>query len=420
MKIIQTFWSKPLFHSNQNVCQNRYQGGWLNYRYFLLSMAYSCLTISRHYPHLELYTDTFGKSLFKDILQLPYYRYHTILDDLSEVDEAFWAFAKVKTYSVQNEPFLHVDNDVFIWHPFPQNIISADVACQSIENIDEFSLTDYHLALDYIRKNVNSAPNIIRDSRCNIAYNMGVFGGNDINFIQQYSKQAVTCFNSMYDAILHSGNLKGKFNVVFEQLLLKEFAQNYQEKVSFLVPNSEIDEILKFSTIETAQYESKYTHCIGQLKKVTYICEQIEFRMKYDFPSYYKRIMSYLDTEQYVFEENTKSMADYLNFCKIYSKINHAVDINDIMTNYEFILNNDCWIEEKDGGHYLNTPKEKSKLTDWRLLLTYFELKTTGMNICKIISNEKDTIKLSFEEIVTNVFHLIMESLYITKCLTVA
>ncbi len=68
MKIIQTFWSKPLFHSNQNVCQNRYQGGWLNYRYFLLSMAYSCLTISRHYPHLELYTDTFGKSLFKDIL----------------------------------------------------------------------------------------------------------------------------------------------------------------------------------------------------------------------------------------------------------------------------------------------------------------------------------------------------------------
>lgn len=96
MKIIQTFWSKPLFHSNQNVCQNRYQGGWLNYRYFLLSMAYSCLTISRYYPHLELYTDTFGKSLFKDILQLPYYRYHTILDDLSEVDEDFGHSLKSK------------------------------------------------------------------------------------------------------------------------------------------------------------------------------------------------------------------------------------------------------------------------------------------------------------------------------------
>lgn len=33
MKIIQSFWSKPLFEANKDSSQNRYNGGWINYRY---------------------------------------------------------------------------------------------------------------------------------------------------------------------------------------------------------------------------------------------------------------------------------------------------------------------------------------------------------------------------------------------------
>ena len=58
MKVIQSFWSKPLLITNEEVHLNRSKGGWLNYRYCLMSMAYNCLTFSKFYPNLELYTDS--------------------------------------------------------------------------------------------------------------------------------------------------------------------------------------------------------------------------------------------------------------------------------------------------------------------------------------------------------------------------
>lgn len=94
MKIIQSFWSKPLFEANKDASQNRYNGGWINYRYCLLSMAYSCLTISRYYPNLELYTDTFGMNLFRDILRLPYHKFHVNLDDIANIDTSLWLMVK--------------------------------------------------------------------------------------------------------------------------------------------------------------------------------------------------------------------------------------------------------------------------------------------------------------------------------------
>lgn len=122
MKIIQSFWTKPLFADEQNIYQNRYNGGWINYRYCLLSMAYSCLTISKVYPELEIYTDDYGLQLLGEELCLPYKVFHADLNAI-DLDPALWAYAKMFTYSLQQESFLHVDNDIFIWGVFPDEII---------------------------------------------------------------------------------------------------------------------------------------------------------------------------------------------------------------------------------------------------------------------------------------------------------
>ena len=110
MKIIQSFWTKPLFADEQNIYQNRYNGGWINYRYCLLSMAYSCLTISKVYPELEIYTDDYGLQLLGEELCLPYKVFHADLNAI-DLDPALWAYAKMFTYSLQQESFLHVDNE---------------------------------------------------------------------------------------------------------------------------------------------------------------------------------------------------------------------------------------------------------------------------------------------------------------------
>lgn len=55
MKIIQSFWSKPLLKSSKESYQNRLNGGWPNLRYALAAMSYSCLTLKRFYENVELY-----------------------------------------------------------------------------------------------------------------------------------------------------------------------------------------------------------------------------------------------------------------------------------------------------------------------------------------------------------------------------
>lgn len=419
MNVIQSFWSKPLFKANSDVSQNRYHGGWINYRYCLLSMAYSCLTISRYYPHLELYTDTFGVKLFRDILKLPYYKFHTNLDDMANVDESLWAYGKIMTYSVQKEPFLHVDNDVFIWQEFPDRVVNADVVCQSLEMIENFSLTDYEVAMEYIKHNLKTAPQIIRKSKCKAAANMGIFGGNNLDFIQQYCQEAQSAFHDMYDGIMCSGDIKGKFNIIYEQLLLTELAEKRHQRISYLIGSIDLDEIVKYSTIETAQYESKYTHCLGQLKRYNYVCEQIEYRLKYEFPSYYDRILSYLDKDGVEYEENIKSMKDYNHFYKIFSRIGKAKDIHEIMTDFEFKLSPNCHIEEESEDYYMNSPYGKYRLTGWCVFLTLFSQANTGEAVCREICREAYLPNLTYEQIFTKVFYLMMESLYITKCLTI-
>lgn len=420
MNIIQSFWSKPLFEANKDASQNRYNGGWINYRYCLLSMEYSCLTISQYYPKIELYTDTFGVNLFRDILKLPYYKFHVNLDDIANIDPSLWAYGKIMTYSTQKEPFLHIDNDIFIWQQFPDRVIDAEVVCQSLEMIDNFSLTDYTSAMDYIKKYIGDAPQIILNSKCKTAANMGIFGGNNLDFIQQYCKESKAFFTDIYDSIMKSGDMKGKFNVIYEQLLLTELAHKHQQKISYLIPNNDIDEIVKYSTIETAQYERKYVHCLGRLKKYNYICEQIEYRLKYEFPIYYNRIISFLNKNQIIYVENIKSMNDYDSFYNIYSRINEAKNISEVMTNFEFKLKPNCHIETIDDNYYMNNSQGKYQLTGWCVFLTLFSHPNTGNSIYQEILKEGYLPHLTPNQIHDNIFYLIMESLYITKCLTVA
>lgn len=72
---------------------------------------------------------------------------------------------KMFTYSLQQESFLHVDNDIFIWGVFPDEIIKARVACQNIEQIVPNSTDDYIRALGYMHKKFKSIPRFFVKAR---------------------------------------------------------------------------------------------------------------------------------------------------------------------------------------------------------------------------------------------------------------
>ena len=119
MNIIQSYWSKPAFHKNQDFSNNRKFGGWLSYKYFLYSLCFSCLTIKRHHKTLDLYTDDDGYDLFINKLKLPYDNVLVILNELNGEDHRLWVLGKLKAILLQDHPFIHVDNDVFLWDSLP-------------------------------------------------------------------------------------------------------------------------------------------------------------------------------------------------------------------------------------------------------------------------------------------------------------
>ena len=169
MRIVQTFWSagrNPLEHSF----------GWLRPEYNLMSWALSLLCLRKHYDEVALYTDEQGKHVLIDLLHLPYTEVNVVYDETLCLPQ-HWAYAKIKTYSLQTKPFLHVDGDVFLPAPIPEDIINAPLIAQNREigtaYYQRMMQRVFHnpdvILPDYVHKGLNDGSLA--------SYNMGVFGG---------------------------------------------------------------------------------------------------------------------------------------------------------------------------------------------------------------------------------------------------
>jgi len=103
-----------------------------------LSWILSCNQLRKYYDEVELYTDSLGYSILIEKLKLPYTKVHIILDELNNYDDNLWALAKIKSYSLMNEPFLHIDGDVFIFEPFNKNLMKTSIITQNIETTSDY------------------------------------------------------------------------------------------------------------------------------------------------------------------------------------------------------------------------------------------------------------------------------------------
>lgn len=189
MKIIQSYWSKPSEETKNKIGRN--SGGWLDKHFHYMSWALSCLKFKEFYSDVELYTDAKGKDFLIDKLKLPYTKVENCLDCLNDYNPLIWAVGKIHTYSLQTAPFIHADNDVFIWKKFGEAFETQLLIAQSFS----YSYPRLKPLLDSIFKELKFIPSAIRndyknenvtDSLC-----VGIVGGNDIAFIQAFSKKCL-------------------------------------------------------------------------------------------------------------------------------------------------------------------------------------------------------------------------------------
>jgi hypothetical protein len=290
MKIIQSFWTGKINHISENSF------GWASSKYNLISWILSINQLRKYYEHVELYTDKLGAEILIDTLKLPYSKVHIVLNELDNYHSDLWAISKIKTYSLQKEPFLHVDGDVFIWKAFPEDLMKADLITQNLEQT-----TDYYRNmwsgiepnLSYIPKELDS----FNSTKNGFACNMGIVGGVDLEFYTSYTEQAfrfVDKNRTDWDKIS-----KNNFNVFFEQLLYYELAKKHTKKINYLFEDIPDDnKYIGFGDFHKVPKEKTYLHLLGNYKrdKPTYKAME-DYVLKF-YPEYYKRLLG-------IFNEHT-------------------------------------------------------------------------------------------------------------------
>lgn len=310
MKIIQSFWGGK----NKSIT-NGY--GWDDYHYNWLSWALSCNQLLKFYNQVELYTDEFGYDVLIRKMKLPYTKVHIVLDELNEIPNHLWAISKIKVYSLQTEPFLHVDGDVFIFAPFPEEIINAELITQNQEITTNYYRNMWKNiipVLDYLPQEMNG----FNSGKNNLAHNMGIFGGNDILFLQDYSKKSL-------DFVFKNKSAWEKiktfnFNVFFEQVLFYECVNLENKKVDVLIKEDIGDnEYTGFADFEQVPDQKTYLHLLGIFKQNNYPCRKMEQYCLRNFPEFIKRVAE-LTPEKYTYLnfdysftilENEKLIAEY-------------------------------------------------------------------------------------------------------------
>ncbi|WP_340077569.1 DUF6734 family protein [Leptobacterium sp. I13] len=361
MKIIQSFWTAGI----KNIAQNNF--GWVSSKYNLISWVLSANQLKKYYSKVELYTDALGAEILIDKLKLPYSKVHIVLDDLSCYHNELWAISKIKTYSLQEAPFLHVDGDVFIWDKFPETLIQAPIIAQNLEKTTSY----YQLMWKGIKDNLLYIPvelESFNNTNSGYACNMGIVGGTDVTFFKTYANKAIRFVDNnkkSWDRIS-----KSNFNIFFEQLLFYEMTKSNDKKVHFLFDEVPSDnEYIGFGDFDKVPEQRTYLHLLGGYKRDSYTYKAMEDYVITHYPEYYKNVIE-IAGEAPIFKKSG------YNFSK--------------QTNKQLVKN------FMDKIH-----KEKTNITEHYLLARDLTSMEIIANISEILAKEEETFfyKLPCNEI---------------------
>lgn len=308
MKIIQSFWT-----GNKNCLKDSY--GWLSPIFNYLSWIISSNQLRCFYDDVTLITDRQGYDILINKLHLPYTDVIVSLDCLNHYNPNLWALAKIKAYQMCKEPFIHVDGDVFIWTRIDECLKNHDLIVQNEETTSDY----YREMWRYVRPAINFMPGEMKRYDLHIdnkAYNMGLFGGYDIDFIQRYTSMAFDFVDKNLEKV---NKLEGSnFNIFFEQVLLYEMALSSNKSIGcFIHENIGDNQYHNFANFDDVPDKRNYLHLLGFYKKQLQVCKKMESFVIKNYPEYYQRLEklfslpTVLESSGFKYTKQESSMLEY-------------------------------------------------------------------------------------------------------------
>jgi len=284
-KIVQTLY----FNNSVDPLVHNFE--WAAPVYHLMGWALSCLQIKKFYGSVTLHANTPAAALLIDTLNLPYDQVHITHDNLILPHHNLWALPKIYTYSLQKEPFLHLDGDVFIFDKFSDDLLTGDLIAQNEE-----VATDYYLETqkELMTHFSYFPPSVDQDFRSDVpikAVNAGILGGNSSSFFKTYCSEA---FKYIYKNVAHLSSINThRFNVFFEQHLFYSLAKNEEIPIKFLIKGIIKDNRYKYlGNFHEVPFARRYLHLLGDFKRDEHTCRQMATTLRDLYPEYYYRIIN--------------------------------------------------------------------------------------------------------------------------------
>jgi len=295
-----------------------------------MSWVMSAHSLRKYYDDVVLYTDTIGKHLLIDTFHLPYTEVCTVFDDFPCLPQ-HWALSKIKTYSMQIKPFIHIDGDIFITEPLPKRVKDAPLVAQN----REIGTIYYRRMMARIleHRNIRLPEYINKGLREDsiASYNMGFFGGTDLDFIHRYCQEVFDFMeeNHMNDASYPHSCVD--CNVFFEQVILAVMTDREGREVTGVLDQPVKDEgYTRTNFCDLDHYGNKpFYHILGGHKRNQAVCEMMDRAILRMFPKIYYNILS-LFPERH---ERFSTSAQKNNIKRYYSIIKSISEFETIMEN---------------------------------------------------------------------------------------
>ncbi len=298
MNAVWSFWSKPYLRARKSI--------WDSEKQHFLSWILSFHQGRKFFSKTLLFTDDHGAKMLVDGLQLEFDVVSTSLNILDNYDPSWWALGKIYTYGSQYEPFIHIDNDVFLWKPLPLNSETPLFA----QNPEYFEIgASFYMPeqMDMLlKKHGGWLPGewawYLSSGLPQRAESCGVFGGNYTDFIHYYAKLAVRMIE--HSANINLWSILGgqvERNILIEQYFLsacieyyKHYPEDFSRPVDIQYLFNSMDDA--FNPVKAA--EAGYTHLIADTKKNKAIAEDLKRRVEEDYPDAYERCLRYAESRR--------------------------------------------------------------------------------------------------------------------------
>lgn len=305
MKIVHTCW----IDEGKDPLKDSF--GWCSAPYHLMSWALSCLQLLQFYEDIELITDKKGKELLIDKLNLPYKKVRVELDNLDLVQiPGLWVMKKIYSYTLHEEPFLHVDGDVFVYAPFPKELLSGQLIAQNIEQDFDY----YKELVGLVDVSFPFVPKPIKeqiDKKNEIqASNAGFLGGKNHAFFKDYFQMVEQFITVNQDQIKSLNPMQIRdFNQLVEQYMFHCLSAYQGIEVNYhLDPVYDPSYMEVFGNFHHLPTKSSYIHTLGDYKKNGWVCDQLAHRLRLDYPDYYRRISDLFESDQKSHSEKTHAV----------------------------------------------------------------------------------------------------------------